>query len=639
MLPCLRRLSLLGLCLALLTSGTLAQFATNTPPSAPSATPALSSTPTAPRPTRDAALFATSTPIGYQTPTPTPPLPNAPQGNFALRQWFEPELLEVVAQRVRELSQPLYAASLPEAQLALELTLHELAQRFPSAPSDLSRAQAIFDLMRAAPFGTVDMRPFIYPLVQAALLGLPANAASLEQDALQVAIQPANFNGDAQADALLTLRVYDDAGTRLLYEEIALALGTPAGLRLLPPLRDLPAVPIRAIRQEVARLDDLNGDRLDEVALLVEDGDLRGARLFILGVREGQVLDLALPPADIRAIRLEWLTEEAALRVVEARPESQAPAWVCQAERVVRWEFRANFYRQVAVEQDFRPADTLGCLLLSNEPLFALPPANAIGLIESALLAYPDEPYNAARATLTLAMLYVLDGQLSPSRARLEALPDDLPPALDAQRRAILDALSSGASTALDVCEAAVAAHGDPQSAICDVDSLLARYFSLLELSSERDLAEQLDAVFLTVSGVRSVREVGRAERLALRFDILGASEWLFAKDAQGFYRAEAPLKPPRQQAGAPSVPPVIPASVRQALLIENDPLRARNLLDNLVNRSSEAAYPLADAYLRAYLWDISSNRPLAISAYYALWSEYPSTLWGQLARQHLERR
>jgi hypothetical protein len=622
----------------LLSGGALAQFATNTPLPAAFATPQASPTSPASRPSGPS-LFATSTPIGYQTPTPTPPLPAAPQGNFALRQWFEAELLEVVAERVRDLTQPTYAASLPEARLALELVLHELALRFPDAPRELARAQAIFDLMRAAPPGTVNMRPFLYPLAQAALAKLPPNAASLEQGALQVAITPANFNADSFPDALLTLRVYDDDGVAVIYEEVALGLGTPDGLRLLTPPRDWPAVPFSAARQDVVRLQDLSGDSLDEVALFVEDGDPLSRRLFIVGVRSGQIIDLILPNSELRAARLEWLSDEAALRAVEVRTESEAPSWQCAAERAVRWAFRANFYRQTAIEGDFQPADTLGCLLLRRESLFTMPPANAIGIVESALLAFPNEAYNSARARLVLAMLHVLDGQLEPARRLLDDLSVGLPPVLEVQRRAILDALSSGASTALDVCEAVVAAHGDPQTAICDVDGVLARYFSLLELRTERDLAEQLNEVFLTVSGVRSVREVGRAERLAVRFDIVGASEWLFITTREGFYRAEAPLRAPRPALGSASVPPVIPPSVRRALLLDDDPVRARNLLDNLANRSSEAAYPLADAYLRAYLWDISGNRPLAIRDYYALWSEHPATLWGQLARQHLERR
>lgn len=642
----LRPTGLLFACLCVILGGfgltlspSQAQFATNTPPVVifASATPAaLPVVPTLGTPVPS--LFATSTPIGYQAPTPVPPTPAAPRENYALRQWFEADMLDILRERVIELAEPVYPASPAERQLALELSLYELTYRFPAAPSNPEAARALLAVMLNAPVGQADMRRVVRRVVDDALAG-DVTGDSVSVAGLTLELSRANFDGDSAPDAAVRITARSVDGVTL-YEEVALALGNGrGGFRLAPLGYSAPAVPYNAQSLQTLIVDSVNGDALAELVLQVNDGGLND-RLLIIGARNGIATELTLPNNEIRLSALvDWtFTDSARLSVSEALAQTSAPNWECNTERVSVWEYRANFYRPVSVG-DYVPADSLGCTLLANEPLFAQNPVNATGIVESAILAFPDETYNQHRAQLVRAMLYIMDGQLETARTALAELPTQIQPSLERQRAALESALTNGAGTALDVCEAVVAAHNDYQSAICDVDGVLTRYFGLVQLSTEQDLANQLNNIFLTVREVQPLREVGRAERLLVTFDIVGAGEWAFTPMREGVYMAE--LYRPAIIAASPlnQEPPVLPPSVRQALLLNDDPVSAQTLLDNLENRTSERAFPLADAYVRAFLFDRVGNRPAAISAYYALWREYPATLWGQLARQHLERR
>jgi hypothetical protein len=107
-------------------------------------------------------------------------------------------------------------------------------------------------------------------------------------------------------------------------------------------------------------------------------------------------------------------------------------------------------------------------------------------------------------------------------------------------------------------------------------------------------------------------------------------------------YTAERSAPYPGAAAASPTPPPALleaaPAVV-SALVNDNDPARALNLLETALSRSPGAALSAAAQYMRAYSYDLLGDRVRARDGYFALWQSAPRSPWGQLAAAHLEQR
>ncbi len=621
-------------------------FATNTPaaPGEPTQPPAdapfATNTPTSAAPMLD---FATNTPGSEPTPVPSPtPLgPAAAAFNYSLRLWVQADLVELAYQQITSL-----AADDEPAQRALQITLYELERRFPGAPRDIAQRQRLIDAMLGAPLGSIDMRGMVRPFIEVVVNERPG-LNEFTVNGFNVALTTVNLDNRGEADALVRM-TYTDAEGVVRYDDLVLALrdSETGALRFLPGAEDRFAVPFGGVSSLVVdRISDVNRDSLDEVVVRVDDGEIN-QRLVILGFRNGEVLDLAQPGQQLRFHEiLSWPTAEASptppeLRVRTLRAESEAPDWPCASEQNFTWTYDRNFYRpSTEINSRFVPQDSLGCTLLAAEPLFALPPLEATGIVENALLEYSFEAPGADRALMTLAMLYALDGRLEDARATAQAVipADDSDSWAAQQGTALLSALEDSSNTALDVCAAVASASEHPA---CDIEAVLERTFGFLDLTTDRDLVEQLEGAGLEVRQQTEVSEVGRATRTVANFALAPDSWWGFVAQRDGTYSAERVDVPAEFAPTGDEAPRLgVPDAAYAALFVNDNPAEVLNILANLETENAQQAFTPQALYLRALSLDLTAAREEARLLYYDIWERHPQTVWGQLAAAHLERR
>lgn len=584
--------------------------------------------------------FATNTPVGGATavPTATRVGPQAAAFNYSLNIWLERDLVDLVVQQIQGVT-----ADDEDAQLALQLSLYELERRFPGAPRDRELRRQIVNAMIAAPTGIIDMRSMVRPFIEDALNETP-DAMEFAVEGFQVVLTSANLDNRGEMDALVNI-VYQQDG-ELLYDDYVLALREGSTYRFLPDSHGLFAAPFGDIRSiAVDRISDVNRDALDEVVLRVDDGRLN-QRLYILGVRNDEVLDLVPSGQEIRLSEIiSWPTgdpdeDDPVLRVIVQRAESQPPDWPCVSQQAFDWTYELNFYRvSSALNARFERVDSLGCTLLEAEPIFERPPEEAISLVENALLDYTFEAEGTQRALLTLAMLYVLQGRVSDAQATAQAvLPaGEVDSWAHQQASAMLEALGVSGNTALDICAALAAAS---QAPACDIDAVLGRYLESVPLSTDADLVMQLEEAGLPVTLSVQVSELGRAERTVVNFELAGISWWAFRAERDGTYAGEPTAPPPGYETVPLAEQPVeVPQAAFDALFVNDDPAEALTVIETLLSTVEDRSLSPAGLYLQALSYDLLADREDARLTYYAVWSRYPTTIWGEIASRHLELR
>jgi hypothetical protein len=596
--------------------------------------------------------LATNTPSGeaapaanpFATNTPSPTmvpirLPEATIDRYALRRWEPTTLLAALIAQVRAL-QP----GDTDGARAVQLLQYELATRFPAEPRDLAARTQLISALLEAPPGMVDMRAALTPFIALAFEQQrpPLDAQnSFDFSGFNFTITPAALNGDPVRDAIVQVRYPAGMASldQLRFQQFVLVTRDEAGAYSLLA-GDYPAAPFGPLTAlTLERAADLNADRLDEMALSLTYGDALNREMVIIGQRGGAAVNLIEPGARVSYNALvDWPFGGTSFTVRELRIESEV--WDCQGGRDIPWAWTANFFRPGAAPA-FAPLNGLACQLYQAEPIFERPVDSAISQIESALpAAGPDDAIAVQRAQLTLAMLHVVRGDRGMALDIVGRLSRqaDLDADLGAQVGVLLNRLGNSGDNAITLCAAVSEVSQHPA---CDLDPLLAQLFAANPLLREEPIEPQLNRLGLTVLDSTTISQVGLLDRLAFRLDLPGEHWWAFVPFNQQLYSAEAMETPAdRVPTAAPTAPdPQVPERAYAALLVSGDARTVLNILDNL-ERSAPDQAPSAEArFLRAFAYDLLGDRALARTAYYALWSELPATVWGQLAAAHLELR
>lgn len=629
-------------------------FATNTP-SGDAAVPAATTVPdTGGDTSSGGSFFATNTPsVAIVAPAPETatnntttnetvsiPAPTAPLANYSLRIWLEADLLALVSQLIGQLD-----ADNADSQLALRLTLHELSQRFPTAPTDLGVRQQIIEAMIAAPRGTVDMRSFVRPFIEASLNNDPTTTSVL---GFQLTLTPAqidNRNNDVGNDAVVNIR-YTDPTRGILYDDYLIAVRTATGgYTFLNTTYGLTAAPFGGVETVVLRrVEDVNADGLDEMVLRVDDEQVND-RLLIVGFRNEEAQNLVEPLQDIRLGRIfSWPVEDttqlANLTVQNLIVDSEVPNWPCLSQREMVWTYELNLYRLSSTSTDTQRIESLGCTLFDAEPLFALSVDDAIDTVERAILTYTLDAPGSQRSLMYLAMLYVISGRLNDARNVATQINTSARQGSWAQLQAnaMLQALDSTEGTSsLEVCASLTQASTAPA---CDTNAVLGRFLARLDLRTNTDLVLQLEGAGLPISEVVTLSEVGRADRPAVSFNVTGTTFWAFAPQDDGTYLPEVVED---AESFATTDQPFgfleAPDAALTALFFDNDPLRTLDLIDNLQQNNPDQVLSPSTQYLRALALDLIGNRDAAREEYYANWTRFAGTTFANLSAQHVTLR
>lgn len=622
---------LLGLFFGLTPLVAQQDFATNTPP-AP-------------------AGFATNTPVGAlnpafptNTPQPTPVIPNTPDAPFeryALRLWDESSLTLALLEQVMAL-QPDDA----ERQLAIRLLQNELRRRFPGAPADVTLREGLLAAMLAAPRGSVDMRPVVRPYLENALNQLKPifdSTQSLEYENFGLSVIPANLDADGFADAVVgvTYPVGVTDSASLLYSDYLLVRLDESGVyRVLETNGLLPVAPLNSIESiTLERIGDLNGDRLDEIAISVARTGEPNRELMIFGYRGGAPTNLVVPNQQVLYAAIEdWPFTGTTLTTREYRVESAA--WGCLGERDVTWTWSSNFFRPPATLDNFSYQSRLGCLMYGIEPIFEKPVDEAIEAIEKAIpLATTEDTTAAGRAAMILAVLQVFNSDPAGALEQVRLLAGNAEPGswLEAQSSAFLTVAGEPNFTPLKLCAALEAASAN---GACSVDQVLMRIFAEQPFRRDEPIEAQAAQLGLTVIDQLTITSVGRLDRQAVHFDLGINSWWAFAPLDREVYTAER-ISPPPGYESTQTPPPIItpPDNAVNAMLLDNNPEETLNVLDNAIQSNPGVPLDAAARFLQAISYDLLGDRTHARQAYFDLWVAAPDTIWGQLAAIHLERR
>lgn len=592
-------------------------FATNTPAPLPGVMP-----------------LAAATPPPFTSAPLSPTAPTTSVAFYALRGWFEADMLSLFEHQLDQTS-----GTTADELLAAQVTAYELRVRYPAAPAD-EQLLPLIEKMLALPPHVLELRTWVQRLLLPTLTP-PTQTTRLMQDGFALEVQPAQLNADEWRDAVIRVTHTAADGT-LRYDDLWIVLGSARGYESVPEAVALQRRPFDTTNAPtLIEVSDINRDGLDELVFTVPD-EGPGIHYEIVGLRDDvavsliaadQVLRAQVNPSDPASL-FRTLGD---LQVVEPRAGSRAPGWDCVSQRPVTWTYSNNFYRrQVALNTDFRPQESLGCALLALEPIYAREPLNAIGLINQALDRFPQPGHDRDRALIVLAAQYALAGQPDEAETVIEVVRASAAANSWAaqQANALLLTISDPAANILTLC--AALAQTSPQGA-CDMDGLLMRLLGLIALKTDEDLVTQLGEFGFPVAAVETFNPVGQATREIVTFDLAGASRWAFVAEREGRYRAERFVDPAIPTPGA-TLDGTLGAA--RALLQDNDPARAITLIDSLERTLSPAQPPLPAArYLRALAYDLTGSRERARQEYYALWSEDGDSVWGQLAAAHLELR
>jgi hypothetical protein len=580
-------------------------------------------------------VFATN------TPRPELMLPDAAIDRYALRLWDEPALVNVLVEQINRLR-----PDDKERQLAVRLLQKELQQRFPGSPRKPELRDQLLRAMLNAPPGSVDMRPVMRTYIQTVLNQLkPSFAASgtLNQNGFSFAIAPAKLDR-VLTSAVIHTRfpavVTDSSEVR--YEDYIVAQIDGRGVyRILDAAPVFPAAPLGDVTAlALQRLGDVNQDGLDEVALAVTHRDDVNQTLTIYGLRNNRMVDLTQPGQTIQFAQIpDWPESGTQLTVRVYRVES--PAWNCLGERDLVWTWSNNFFRPPASLPNYTFQSRLACLLFGSEPFFEGDIDEAITKIQSIIpFAQAEDLDSVQRANIVIAMLEYLKGDTDLAVSQVEQLQPLASPGswLSQQTAAFLAATSQPGVKPVQVCAALVAAS---RYGACNVDEVLAHLFKAQPLQRDTPLETQFENLGLKVLNKTTITTVNRVDRQAFLFDLSGVSWWAFAGLSPLKYTAEKITIPPGIEPTAPPAPVTImpPDAAYTALLDNSSAAIALNVVDNAVRENPGVPLAPSARYLQALSYDLLADRANARKAYFALWTAAPSSLWGQIAAQHLERR
>lgn len=608
-------------------------FATNTPQPAPRSFA-----------TNTPELIPTSRPIATNTlePSATPIGPAAGMSQYALRLWLERDVLEILLEQIAQIQ-----ADDIDSLRSVQLVQYELDFRFPGAPRNIEDRARLVNAMINAPIGTVDMKSTIRPYIEHAVnQGLVVDN---QFEGFVVDMIPANLNSGDVVDAVIHIVYPDPVIDAIRYEDYVLAISDGNGTyTFVPDDITLPVVPYnRVTSMTLNRIEDVNLDGVDEVALMVDDGDIN-QHLLVLGYRNGVALDLTRPSETIRLGRLvKWDTTadvaSSVPPVIDTRLfQLESSRWGCISEIPVKWLYEGNFYRPSIAQTDrFENIDSFACQMHQAEPIFAMQPAAAIEFITNQLVNYGSDVERPDRAVMTLAMLYALDGKVSLAQDTAigaQASSNDIESWVGQQSELFLLMINEPSNTAFDVC-VALAETSLGEDGACDVKAVLGRVFESATLPADVPIITQLENIGLTVEESLVISEVGRADRTAVYFGYESAGWWTFvARD--DVYHAEQIDTPPQFEA-LPETPTLIriPQTAYAELFSDNDPAGVLNIIE-----TTRVAYPNIPfsngfRYLEALSNDLLARREVARQAYFSLWNDDPQGLWGKLAGKHLELR
>ncbi len=601
-------------------------FATNTPASAASG-----GKPTA-LPTAAPFFLATNTP----QPERSGAAPDASADRYALRLWDDSNLTLAWIDQVRRIT-----ADDQDRIVGLQLFQKEVARRFPGTPRNAANRAALLQAMLAAPLGMVDIRPVIRPYIETALNTLkPAfdTSASVTYENFSITIAPANLDGRAGKGAVVFASYLPDNGNPA-FRDVAIALIDAQGVYRVPQTQS-PYPVIGTFIPNSALVDNLNGDGINELTLTVSTPGDTNQRFYIYGWRNGAVTNLVEPGKQVNYLgSVERLPDGSGFTVEEYNVHD--PAWNCFGSRTVMWRWQNNFFRPPATMPDFKPRNTMACRLSAVEPLYALSPSDALRTIGNLTAqAGPDDAVAAGHAAVMVAMLNVLDNKPDVALEQISGLSTGAQPGtwLDEQVQAFKKAAAQSNTTPLVICAALQAAS---QYGACDVNAVLTRLFKEQPFNRQQTIEEQAAQLGLRVVQQTVIHKVGKVDRPAYLFDLANGQWWAFAPLGKQQYTAEAVPTPEGYEVPPPPLPDVlsVPQTAYDALLERDNPAEVLNILDTLQRNRPGVPLDSAARFLQALSYDLLGDRRKAQPAYYRLWHDDSTSVWGQLAAAHLERR
>jgi hypothetical protein len=238
------------------------------------------------------------------------------------------------------------------------------------------------------------------------------------------------------------------------------------------------------------------------------------------------------------------------------------------------------------------------------------------------------------------AMFNVLDNKPDVALQQIDQLSTGAQPGtwLDEQVQAFEKAAAQPNTTPLTICAALQDAsqHGG-----CDVNAVLTRLFKEQPFNRTQSIEDQAASIGLRVVEQTTVQKVGRVDRPAYLFDLAGKQWWAFAPLDKQHYVAEAVPTPEGYELPPAPLSAVLtpPQTAYDALLERDNPAEVLNILDTEQRDRPNAPFDSAARLLRALSYDLLGDRRKAQPAYYSLWHDDPTSVWGQLAAAHLERR
>lgn len=611
-------------------------LATNTPAAGTAATDVLRAT-DIPNPSAIPELTLAA-PSSDLAPTPifaaalAPALPQAPLERYAARLWTEDALVSLLIAQAQGLGGGSRAANAPDAETAeraraLRLTQHELERRFPGAPRDPAARVVLLDALLNAPPGSVDARAYFRAYAAEVLNTEQPQTDVFARENWRYELVPLAAGGESRWLLHAQTAAADMPDTPIYETYIIVQQDADGRWSVLPGAPEYPAVPYSADRLTLEHIGDVTADRSDEIVLAVQrEGALnrvlylynsRGEALTAPGetIRYGEIVDL---PAGGRAL----IVQEYQLA---------SPLWGCIVQTQVAWAFERNAFRPSRNTVGAVPQETLACRLAAYDPIFERPVADSISIVSASLEASSRDEGSASRAEMVLAVLYALNGERERALAEVERLSADASTLGDAwlaeQTGIYLAAVQSGASP-LATCLALSEVGAE---AACHFNDVFARL--IREIPPRRDLP--LDAQLNTLGAppftITTVSEVGRFPRQVVAFSGSGGL-WQFAPTNGDTYSVEVlPSAAAARDAMADAL-----TAIYATLIGSDDPASVLPMLDTrLRERPSDPEL----LFLRAFAYDLLSDRQTARVGYYAAWQAGAGSLWGQLAGAHLEQR
>ncbi|MCB9452315.1 MAG: hypothetical protein H6672_12820 [Anaerolineaceae bacterium] len=599
----------------------------------------------------DSPGFATNTPpptpLALATNTPQPRLnpvvavPAAPEERYALRRWDETTLVNVLLEQVGRLM-----PGEVERQQVIRLLQLELAQRFPNAPRRPEQREQLLQAMLKAPRGSVDMRSVVRPYVVTLLDGLkpPLDVFNTYTAAgFSLEMMPLDLDGSGTLEALVHIQYPADATTAdtILYDDYVPVHRIGEVYSFLDGVATIPAAPFNNIAQvSLERVSDVNQDGLEEFVLSLDYTNAINREFLIFGWRSASVANLIQPGQALQFGSLvEWPRDSNHLTVTEYQVES--PEWNCLGERDITWSWIFNFFRPAAEPGEYSLQNSTGCRLYQTEPLFELPVDEAITTIENVIqTATLNDAAVVDRAAMMVAMLRVLEGRADLALGQVERLAATAESGswLAAQTAAFQTIAAQSNTTPLLIC--ATLQHATAYG-VCDVDQVLARQFSQDPLRRDLPIRDQLDMRGIPVSDMVTLSGIGQFDRQAVRFVLAGYDYWwAFAPLARDTYTAEA-IDPPTAFQPVTQQPEKLmpPPGALRMLLDSHNASAVLGQIDNLIQENPGIPLDSAARFLQAFSYDLIGARDNAKHAYFTLWSDDPTSIWGQLAAAHLELR